>query len=67
MDNIKKDNRVEYRVYEYDGESFLVNTYEEALSYWKQGRIVQESHVARCRIDEWTIVETTIQREWHQT
>jgi uncharacterized protein YcfL len=26
MDNIKKDSRVEYRVYEYDGESFRVNT-----------------------------------------
>jgi hypothetical protein len=64
MDSIKKDNRIEYRVYEYGGESFLVNTYEEALSYWKQGRIVHENHIALCRIDEWTVVETIIQREW---
>ena len=67
MDNIKKDSRVEYRVYEYDGESFRVNTYEEALSYWEQGRIVFENHITLWRTDKWTVVETIIQREWHQT
>jgi hypothetical protein len=65
MDNIKKDNSIEYRVYEYDGVSFPVNTYEEARSYWEQGRIVHENHITLWRIDEWTVVETIIQREWH--
>jgi len=67
MDNIKKDNRVGYDVYGYDGEPFTVNTYEEALSHWELGRVVVENHIARCRVDEWTVIETTIQREWHQT
>jgi len=66
MDNIKKDSRVEYRVYEYDGEPFNVNTYEEALSYWGLGRVVLEKHITRWRVDEWTTVETAVQREWHQ-
>jgi len=65
MNDIKKDNRIEYHIYEYDGKSFPVDTYDEALSFWEQGKVVLEYHASLWQIDEWTIVETVIQREWH--
>jgi len=60
---MKADHIVEYQIYEYDDTFFFTESYEEAMAYFEEGRVVYEVHTFRAKA-EWTTTFTTVSHEW---